>query len=179
MHVIFIHGPAASGKHTIGTRLSALTGLPLFHNHLAVDAAKALFDFGSPGFNLMRAAVWECAFEQAAKAGRSFIFTFHPEASVAPELVERLVASIQTLGGTVHFVELVCAPETVLKRLSNPSRSEFGKLVDTKLYLNLEGQGAFEFPPLPAPLVRIDTDELGPQQAAGQIAKAVEAFNAG
>jgi len=57
MKVIFIHGPAASGKHTIGSRLAALTGLPLFHNHLAVDAAKSLFEFGSPGFNVMRATI--------------------------------------------------------------------------------------------------------------------------
>lgn len=50
MQVIFLHGPAASGKHTIGSALSRLTGLPRFHNHLAVDADLSLFPFGDPSF---------------------------------------------------------------------------------------------------------------------------------
>ena len=66
MHVVFIHGPAASGKHTVGSRLSEITGLPLFHNHLAVDAAKSLFGFGTSLFNNVRAAIWRTAFEEAA-----------------------------------------------------------------------------------------------------------------
>jgi len=79
MEVIFIHGPAASGKHTIASQLSRLTGLPLFHNHLAVDAALSLFEFGTPGFKNMRSAIWRTAFQEAARANRSFIFTFHPK----------------------------------------------------------------------------------------------------
>ena|GEM_PF-3377967 len=46
MRVVFIHGPAASGKHTIGSLLSAATGLLLFHNHFAVNLVKTLFEFG-------------------------------------------------------------------------------------------------------------------------------------
>ena len=61
MQVIFIHGPAASGKHTIGAELSRLTGLPLFHNHLAVDTALSLFAFGTPEFKNVRASIRVCA----------------------------------------------------------------------------------------------------------------------
>ena len=50
MIVIFLHGPPASGKYTVGKVLSALLGVPLFHNHLAVDLARSLFEFGTPGF---------------------------------------------------------------------------------------------------------------------------------
>lgn len=174
MQVIFIHGPAASGKHTIGSQLSRLTGLPLFHNHLAVDAALSLFEFGTQGFKNVRAAIWRAAFQEAARSGRSFIFTFHPEASVDPGLVTELVDSIESAGGEVLFVQLSCAPEVVLERLGNPSRSKFGKLTDSNLYLRLERQGAFTFPPLPAPFMRIDTDELAPEVAAMQLAQAVE-----
>ena len=121
MQVIFIHGPAASGKHTIGSQLSRLTGLPLFHNHLAVDAATSLFNFGTQGFRNVRAAVWRSAFQEAAIAGRSFIFTFHPEATVDPGLITELVQSIESVGGKVLFVELSCPPEVILKRLANPA----------------------------------------------------------
>lgn len=179
MHVVFLHGPAASGKHTIGRLLSALTGLPLFHNHLAVDAAKALFDFGTAPFNRLRAVVWTNAFEEAAAAGRSFIFTFHPEASVEPALIERMVRSVELSGGRVFFVELRCLRATILERLGNPSRARFGKLTDPDFYQALEQQGAFEFPPLPPPLVTIDTEELGPEAAAERIAAAISAATDG
>ena len=174
MQVIFIHGPAASGKHTIGTQLSRLTGLPLFHNHLAVDAALSLFEFGTPGFKNVRSAVWRATFQEAARSRCSFIFTFHPEASVEPALIAELVDLIETAGGNVLFVELLCTPEAVLERLGNPSRAKFRKLTDADLYRHLEAQGAFSFPPLPAPLVRIDTNELTPEAAAKRIAQALD-----
>jgi hypothetical protein len=174
MQVIFIYGPAASGKHTIGSQLSRLTGLPLFHNHLAVDAALSLFEFGSQGFKNVRAAVWRVTFQEAARSSRSFIFTFHPEASVNPQLVTELVESIESVGGVVVFVELQCAPEIILERLGSPSRANFRKLTDPNLYRILEEQGAFAFPPLPPPLLRIDTTKLLPEVAATQIATAIE-----
>jgi hypothetical protein len=174
MQVIFVHGPAASGKHTIASQLSRRTGLPLFHNHLAVDAALSLFEFGTPGFKNVRSAVWRAAFQEAARASRSFIFTFHPEASVEPQLITELVESIESTGGSVVFVELQCAPEIVLERLVSPSRANFRKLTDPNLYKILEKQGAFAFPPLPVPLLRIDTSELPPEVAANQIAAAIE-----
>src|SRR5688572_3021423 len=166
MQVVFIHGPAASGKHTIGSHLSRLTGLPLFHNHIAVDAALSLFEFGTEGFKNVRAAVWRAVFREAARSGRSFIFTFHPEASVDPGLVTDLVGLIESAGASVLFIELVCTPESVLERIGNPSRAEFGKLTDPNLYQRLEEQGAFAFPPLPAAFMRIDTNELTAEAAA-------------
>lgn len=173
MRVLFLYGPAASGKHTIGTQLAALTGLPLFHNHLAVDAAKSLFAFGTSEFKNLRAAVWRAAFREAAAARRSFVFTFHPEATVDPFLIEELVEVVQSAGGKVLFVELTCSTDTVLRRLAEPSRMKFGKLTDPVLYQELERQGAFAFPPLPAPLLKIDTDVMAPNAAAREIAQAV------
>jgi hypothetical protein len=178
MYVAFIHGPAAAGKHAIGTHLSAATGLPLFHNHLAVDAAKALFDFGTASFRNMRATIWRSAFTEAAAAGRSFIFTFHPEASVAPALIGDLVQIIESAGGRVFFVELICSRQTILERIANSSRAQFGKLTDPELYKKIEAQGGFEFPPLPAALMTIDTDRTSARDAARQIVEAIEAREA-
>jgi len=174
MQVIFIHGPAASGKHTVGTRLATLTGLPLFHNHLAVDAATALFDFGTPGFRSMRAAIWRTAFREAAEAGRSFIFTFHPEATVDPALIDELVASVVERGGSVFFVRLHCRRDTLLQRLGEPTRAAFGKLVDPGFYEAIERQGAFRFPPLPREDLVIDTDLVTPDAAAESIARSLK-----
>lgn len=170
MQVIFIYGPAASGKYTIGSLLSTLTGIPLFHNHLAVDAAKSLFEFGTVPFNNVRAAVWRSVFSEAAKSRRSFIFTFNPEASVDPSLIEQMIESIHAENGAVRFVELTCSHKTILERLGNASRTQFGKLTDPDLYQTIQQQGGFEFPPLPAPIIVIDTDELTADRAAEKIA---------
>ncbi|MCY1006206.1 hypothetical protein OV079_11670 [Nannocystis pusilla] len=168
MQVVFIHGPAASGKHTIGTRVAEALGIPLFHNHLAVDAALALFEFGSSGFCRLRAAIWSAAFAEAAAAGRSFVFTFHPEASVDPALIESLTRSVRAHGGEVVFVELLCSPEAIVQRLDQPSRHRFGKLTDVALYRSIERAGGFAFPPLPSSL-RIDTEAHTPEQSAALI----------
>ena len=110
MYVVFLHGPPAAGKHTIGTLLAARLGIPLFHNHLTVDLAKTLFAFGTPGFVALRAAVWREAFALAARERRSFFFTFNPEATVEPSMVEELASSIETTGEAL-LVELLCAEE--------------------------------------------------------------------
>jgi hypothetical protein len=175
MRVVFIHGPAASGKYTIGRQLAEQSGFPLFHNHLAVDQALAQFPFGSPGFVRLRAQLWRTEFEEAAVAQRSFIFTFHPEATVDPALIEALCAIVRNAGGTVHFIELICSRATILQRLGSESRTAFGKLTDRGLYEDIERQGGFRFPALPEPLLRIDTERCTPEQAAARIAEALAA----
>jgi hypothetical protein len=171
--VVFIHGPVASGKHTIGRLLAERTGLPLVHNHLAVDQALARFPFGSPGFVDLRAKLWRAAFEEAAAARRSFIFTFNPEATVDPRLIEELRAIVERAGGRVRYVELTCTREMILARIGNKSRSAFGKMTDPGVYEDIERQGGFEFPPLPEPLLRIDTGQVTAEQAAAKIADAL------
>lgn len=175
MHVVFIHGAPASGKHTIGVKLSEMTGLPLFHNHLAVHTAKSLFAFGTPAFNRMRATIWRAAFAEAAAAGTSFIFTFNPESSVDPALIAELHRTVQDNGGKAYFVELECSEATVSQRMGNESRRKFGKLTDPALYSTLKANGAFAFPALPKALLVVDTEVLSPESAAQHIAQAIAA----
>src|SRR3546814_20954048 len=73
VRLVFSHGAAASGKLTVARELAALTGLPLFHNHLVVDALLAVFPFGSPGFVLQPETKWMAVFSTGAAAGRSLI----------------------------------------------------------------------------------------------------------
>jgi len=173
MRVVFLHGPAAAGKHTIGTLLSARLGWPLFHNHLTVDLVQTLFNFGEPGFVRLREQIWCAAFAEAAAAGRSFIFTFSPEKTVDPSLIGVLEERVTSAGGKVLYVELACAEAEVLRRLDNPSRQQFGKLTDSTLYGEIQAQGGFDFPPLPEPIIRVETDQVTPEKAAEMIAEAV------
>lgn len=169
MRLVFIHGPAASGKLTVARELATLAGLSLFHNHLIVDALLAVFPFGSPAFVRLREAMWMDVFRAAAAEGRSLIFTFHPEASVAPDFPGRVVALVEAAGGQVDFVALGCAPEVIEARVEAPGRRSSGKLSSLVLLRELDAQGAFAYPPLPTAAVEIDTGAIEPAEAAALI----------
>src|SRR3954447_26824930 len=112
MHLVFLHGPAASGKLTVARELGRLTGLPVFHNHLVVDVLLEVFEFGSPEFVALREQFWLATFATAAASGRPLIFTFAPEGTVEPGFPDRTVETIEAHHGHVRFVELrVTDPE--------------------------------------------------------------------
>ena len=176
MRCIFIYGPPASGKLTVATALRDLTGLPLFHNHLAVDTALSLFEFGSPSFVRLRDIIWRSAFMEAARADRSFIFTFNPEASVPAAFVETVNTIVESAGGRIVFVSLTCSEAVIESRLSADSRKEFGKLTSLEQYRQLRADGAFAFAPMPEPDLSIDSGALSAVDAARQIHELLRTF---
>lgn len=173
MDVVFLHGPPAVGKYTLGRRLAERLGLPLFHNHLTVDLVATLFPFGSPGFMALRERIWLEAFRVAADCGRSFVFTFNPEATVDPELVGRLEQTVTAAGGRVLYVELRCGEAEIERRLGDASRGRFGKLTDLGLYRRIRAAGGFDFPALPPPVVVIDTGATSVEEAVETMERAV------
>ncbi|HEX3990952.1 MAG TPA: shikimate kinase [Acetobacteraceae bacterium] len=170
MRLVFIYGQVASGKLTIGRELAALTGLPLFHNHLVVDAVSAVFPFGSEPFVGLRERLWLEVIAEAATAGRSIIFTFAPESTVDESFPERVRALVRNRGGEVLFVRLLVAPDEQERRLMDPSRTAFGKLRSPELLRCLREDFARCMAVMPAADVTIDTGTLEPRIAAGQIA---------
>jgi hypothetical protein len=172
MFCVFIHGPAAAGKLTVANALRARSGLPVFHNHLAVDAALSLFAFGSPGFVRLRENIWLAAFREAAERKQSFIFTFSPEASVPPAFIGAAVDVIKNAGGQVLFVSLTCSEATIEERIEATNRSAFRKLTSLAEYRQLREAHAFAFPSLPADIT-IATDEVSPADAAERIQRLI------
>jgi chloramphenicol 3-O-phosphotransferase len=165
MRLIFIHGAPAVGKLTVARELAELTGLPLFHNHLAVDVLTPLFEFGSPSFVKLRELIWLSVFQEAAKNDVSLIFTFAPERTVRPSFIQDTITTVEARGGVVHFVRLTCSAGEIEQRLARPSRAEFGKLQSLEQYQSLTRAGAFDYPELPAALT-VDTGAVSPRDAA-------------
>ena len=173
MHCIFIHGPVASGKLTVALALQSLSGTPLHHNHLAVDAALSVFPFGSEGFVRLREQIWLSVFREASTANQPFIFTFAPEASVRRSLIDSLVQIVEAVNGQVFFVELTCSESEIERRIEAADRAKHLKLNSLALYRELRDSGSFSFPPLPSPILSVATDELRPQYAAIAIHESV------
>lgn len=169
MQLVFLHGPAAAGKLTVAKALSQRTGFALFHNHLVVDAVAAVFPFGHPEFRRLRERFWLDTFEAAAKADRSLIFTFNPEATVGPDFPSDVATLVERHGGRVRFVELTCPPDELARRIDSGDRAAFGKLRDPELFRRLAAEGAFNYPPIASELT-VDTAATTPDMAAARIA---------
>ncbi|MDP3736466.1 MAG: shikimate kinase [Hyphomonadaceae bacterium] len=174
MKLVFIWGPAASGKLTVARELAKLTGLPVFHNHLVVDALLERLPFGDPEFVRLREAMWMAGFETAATAGSSLIFTFAPEPTVVEGFPDRVIELVEGEGGEVKFVRLQLSVGEQERRIANDNRKEFRKL--TSLDLLRELRPAFDRceADMPAADLVIDTDEMAPDTAAQRIAAAFD-----
>ena len=172
MKLIFIWGGAASGKLTVARELALLTGLPLFHNHLVVDALLERLPFGDPEFIRLREAMWMAGFETAATSGQSLIFTFAPEGTVDEGFPQRVVDLVNSLGGEVKFARLVISPEEQERRIDNDSRKEFRKLVSLDLLRELRASFLEAEAAMPAADLVIDAETDEPEAASRRIAAA-------
>jgi hypothetical protein len=175
--LIYIYGPPASGKLTVATRVSELTGFPLFHNHLTVNALLPVFPFGSPPFQEAIRTMRRGVFEAAARAGISLIYTNNsawsgpdPRARFeeAAEAARQIMAGH---GGRTVFVRLTASRSALEERVANESRRAHEKLVDVvrlrELLADLDSSSLH-----PNDLV-IDTGRTDPEESARTILSAL------
>ena len=170
MQLIFLYGPPAVGKLTVGRALAQATGFALFHNHLIVDALEAVFPFGSPSFVALREEFWLATFRAAAHEGRSLVFTFAPEPTVAADFPARARAAVEAEAGAVAFVRLTVSEAEQERRLANPDRAAMGKLRSLELLHELRPALAACEAAMPEPVLTIDTGVVSAEVAAGRIA---------
>lgn len=169
MELLFIYGPAAVGKLTVGRELAKLTGFRLFHNHLTVDAVMAVFDFGSEPFINLREQIWLSVFKEAARNNISLIFTFAPERTVRTSFIQETIDSVELSGGKVLFIELTCPLEELEQRMENPSRAEFCKLRSLEVFRKIRQEGLHIYPKILNSGLTIDTSTMSPIEAAHKI----------
>jgi len=168
--LIFIHGLPGVGKLTVARELAKRTNFKIFHNHLTVDLAKSLFEFGSEPFVELREKVWLAAFSEAVKASLDgLIFTFALDRTVRPDFIQSVRSIVESSGGEVIFVELRCSFEELERRIEDPSRQRFAKLNSVEQFRELQKAGAFVDPGIPANRLIVDTTELSAADAADVI----------
>ncbi len=168
---VVIYGPPASGKLTIAQRLSQLTKLKLFHNHLTVDLLLSVFEFGSPAFVALREQIWLSVILEACAAKTGLIFTFAPESTVSDGFLNRLIDEATACGADVRLVELVCSEAKIQQRLAGSSRKQYAKLRSVKEYRKLRAEGVFAVPNTLTPDLRINTSASSPRASAARIAE--------
>jgi hypothetical protein len=172
MKLIFIYGTPAVGKLTVAEELAAITGFKLFHNHLTVDLALALFDFGTPPFGRYVEHLCLEVFETAAREGIvGLIFTFVYAYAIDDEFIRQVVKIVKNNGGVVCFVQLISAREELERRVLADSRQRFRKIKTVEELQDILTRYEL-FKPIPfAQSLTIDTTHLSPQDAARMIVK--------
>jgi len=176
MKLIFIYGPPAVGKTTVGGKLAELTGYRFFFNHLTVPAAKAIFPDAEnlnevPGYRLLLQQLRIDAITAAADADIDTIFTVAYSGVIDDSFVDQIVDTVTSRNGRVHFVQLTASRDILMERVTSQSRKDLrlGKMTSPDhLRQVLDARDMFMSVKYPG-VLRLNTSELEPDIAAKQI----------
>lgn len=174
MKLIFIYGPPAVGKTTVGGELAHHTGFRFFYNHLTVPAAKAIFpDHHEPilneGYSKLLKQMRLAGIEAAARENFDTIFTLAYSGLVDDVFIDKIVQTVESFGGVVYFVQLQAPDEVLLSRVSNESRKAIAKISDPeRLRALLESRTMHESVKYNN-LLKLNTAELSPLEASHKI----------
>jgi len=117
--LLFIVGPPAVGKMTVGDEIARRTGFRLFHNHLSVEPVLRLFDYGTAPFIRIVDTFRTSVFEEAAGSdlpGLIFTWVWAFDLPSDAATAERYAAPFRDRGSRVLFVELGASLEERLRR---------------------------------------------------------------
>lgn len=142
MKLIFLYGPPASGKYTIAKSIAEKTGYKLFHNHLTVDLAKGVLDYGTKPFWELVHKIRLDIFEKAAKENISgMIFTYVYEKDSDDSFVKQVLEKVNSNGGEIIFIQIYCDKKILLERVKEDSRKQFQKVKTEEELLEMLGKG--------------------------------------
>lgn len=117
--LVFLIGPPAVGKMTVGDALAKRTGLRLFHNHLTIDLALRFFPWGAPAFHRLVGEFRRRIFEEVAASdlpGMIFTYVWAFDNPKEREYFDACAAIFRARGGRVLLVELHAPQAERLKR---------------------------------------------------------------
>jgi AAA domain len=178
--LVFIVGPPAAGKMTVGAELARRTGLLLFHNHQTIELVLRFFPFGTPPFGRLvdefrRRILEEVAASELPGLIFTYVWAFDDPGDAA--VVEAYVSIFRTRGGRVLFVELGASlaerlrrNETEFRLSEKPSKRDLAwsrqHLLDAETKYQLNSAGRFEGRP---DYLHIDNTSLSPEEVAEQV----------
>jgi deoxyadenosine/deoxycytidine kinase len=131
MDLLVLYGPPGVGKLTVARELAELTGYKVFHNHLTTDLVSPIFGFGGEVTARLLGRIRLEMIEAAARARLpGLIFTWVYAFGVDDAFVADMYRVVEPLGGRVLPILLTCDEDELMRRVTDRSRAEFGKLRD-------------------------------------------------
>jgi hypothetical protein len=178
--LVWICGPPAVGKMTVGMELSVITGFPLFHNHLSIEAVLPVFRYGSPPFNRLVSQFRDSVFVEVARSDLpgliyTMVWAFDHPGDL--KFVEKQKTIFEAHDGRLVFVELTADLETRVSRNASEPRisakrskqdveASRQRLLENDEAYQLDSRGTFPF----ADYLRIDNTHIAPRAVAERIA---------
>jgi len=131
--LVLLHGPPAAGKLTIANEIGKLVKARIFHNHLTLDVAKSLIDFGEPGF-------WELVHELRLLSFRAYfkhgndmaVTTWCYEDPDDFQMFKQIKHLANSANAKVLPVFLSCELSNLENRVENTHRKKMEKLSNKK-----------------------------------------------
>jgi hypothetical protein len=175
--LLFIVGPPAVGKMTVGREVARRTGFRLFHNHLSIEPVLRIFDFGTEPFNRLVGAFRLSVFEEVAKSdlpGLIFTWVWAFDSPSDGAAIERYSAPFKARGSRVLFAELEAKleerlrrNETELRLAEKPSKRDIEsskrRLLEHESQYRFSSGGQFDER---KDWMRVDTTDLAPDAVA-------------
>lgn len=178
--LLFIVGPPAVGKMTVGREVAQRTGLKLFHNHQTIDLALQFFPYGTPPFQRLVGEFRRRIIEEVADSalpGLIFTYVWAFDRPDDESTVEEYASIFRTRGGRVVFVELEATQaerirrnQTELRLAEKPSKRDVEesrrRLLEADATYQLNSHGRFDGRP---DYCRIDNTHLSPAAVADRV----------
>ncbi len=170
---MFLYGPPAVGKYTVGTELARLTGYKLFHNHVTVDVARILFGDKAVAKHEQAGALKDIlrldVIRSAAVNNINLIFTLAYTAGASDDFVMQVVQAVTDANGCVCFVQLHAPRAVLYSRIDNTSRQVMQKPTDPEHLRQKFARGGLDKPVQFTNNLLLDTSLYTPGQAAQRI----------
>ena len=180
--LIYIVGPPAVGKMTVGQAIETRTGLRVFHNHLSIDPVLRFFEFGSPPFSRLVSEFRARLFEEVATSdlpGVIFTYVWDFDTPGDEQELQAYARPFHERGGRVLYVELEASQSERLQRnehadrlAAKPTKRDLEasrrNLLDLDAQYRLNSAGQFDGR---ADYLRIDNTYLSPAEVADQVVR--------
>ena len=177
MKLVFITGSGAVGKMTVGQELAKLTGLRLFHNHIAIEPVIEVFGrYDGQAVYDLREAIFR---RFAATDAYGMIFTFMWAFDIQEDwdYVDHVKSIFAPYGTEFYCAELVASQDVRLARNATENRirhkpSKADVTLSAQRLLNEDAHYRLVSRPGEVPFahyLRIDNTRLAPDEAARMI----------
>lgn len=168
--LVFLYGPPAAGKLTVARALADAYDMRVLDNHVSLDPALRLFEFGSPEVHELVTRLRVELIGAGARAGLDVVSTFVYGHPADREHVARILGAAEDAGALVTRVQLLPRREVLERRVLDESRNDTTKIGDVALLRRMFEQHDMETPIDPSDL-SIDNSEISATAVAHLIAR--------
>jgi hypothetical protein len=123
--LLFVIGPPAVGKMSVGAAVAGRTGFKLLHNHMTIEPLLRIFPYDSPHFARLNDEFRTRILQEAAASdlpGLVFSVVWDFDDPRDAEIVDRYAAPFKERDSRILFLELTAPLETRLERNAGATR---------------------------------------------------------